>query len=451
MGNKVKQRFFIFLILAGDLVVLYFSLWLALLLRYLKLPSQKLFQEHFWPFSLLFIVWLLVFYIADLYGRSFYLGKKKILGLLLKSQLTNSVIAVFFFYLSTFYDITPKTILFVDLVASFALLLLWRLFIGYLLKFGLKKKLVLIGSGAEFEELAECLAKNDRYGFRVIAKIDSRELSGTWEKNGRKSVEELIAKNHDLAFVVDSMEDLPPEVISYFYDRMFLGQEFIDFQKLYQDIFQYVPLSFVDDKWLLANISSGRDNLYDLPKRLVDIIFSLVSGLISLVFYPFIILAIKINDGGPVFFVNERIGQKNKVFKQIKFRTMCVNAKASWIKKDDKQITRIGSFLRRTRLDELPQFWNVLKGDMSFVGPRPDFIEFTGLLESKIPYYNIRSLIKPGLTGWAQTQQLLPPRSVEETQKRLAYDIYYIKNRSLFLDITIILQTIRTVLSTSGT
>lgn len=450
MGNKIQQRFLIFLILVGDLAVLYFSLWLALFLRYLKLPEQHLYQEHLLPFSWLFVVWLLVFYIADLYGRSFYLGNKKILGLLFKSQLANSVIAVFFFYFSTFYEITPKTVLFVDLAISFVLLLLWRLFVGYLLKFRLKKKLVLIGSGAEFEELAGCLMKNNRYGFLVVSKIENRELIESWGKGGRENIEELIAENRDLAFVVGSMESLPPEVISYFYDRMFLGQEFIDFQKFYQDIFQYVPLSFVDNKWLLSNISSGRDNLYDLPKRLVDIVFSLVSGLISLVFYPFIISAIKIDDGGPVFFINERIGQKNKVFKQIKFRTMCVNAKASWIKKDDKQITRIGSWLRRTRLDELPQFWNVLKGDMSFVGPRPDYIEFTGLLEAKIPYYNIRSLIKPGLTGWAQTQQLLPPRSIEETQKRLAYDIYYIKNRSLFLDITIILQTIRTVLSTSG-
>ena len=259
-----------------------------------------------------------------------------------------------------------------------------------------------------------------------------------------------MASNRDLIFVIESMEDLPAPVVSYFYGLMFLGKEFFDFQKLYQDIFQYVPLSFVDDKWLLSNISSGRNNFYDLPKRWLDIIISLAGGLVSLILYPLIVCAIILDDGGPVFFMNFRVGQKNKTFKQIKFRTMRVNADARWLDKDYKQITRIGRWLRRTRLDELPQLWNVLKGDMSFVGPRPDFAEFAKILETKIPYYNIRNLIKPGLTGWAQIQQLAP-RSVEETHKRLAYDIYYIKNRSLLLDLMIILQTIRTILSTNGT
>ena len=400
--------------------------------------------------SLLCVVWLAVFYIADLYGRSFYLGEKKLFGMLLKSQLINSVIAISFFYLLTFYDITPKTVLFIDLFASFVLLLLWRTAIGYLLKFSFKKKLILVGSGSEFEELVSCLEQNERYGFQVIAKIDSRDLAGDRDGRGRRQMESLMASNRDLIFVIESMEDLPAPVVSYFYGLMFLGKEFFDFQKLYQDIFQYVPLSFVDDKWLLSNISSGRNNFYDLPKRWLDIIISLAGGLVSLILYPLIVCAIILDDGGPVFFMNFRVGQKNKTFKQIKFRTMRVNADARWLDKDDKQITRIGRWLRRTRLDELPQLWNVLKGDMSFVGPRPDFAEFAKILETKIPYYNIRNLIKPGLTGWAQIQQLAP-RSVEETHKRLAYDIYYIKNRSLLLDLMIILQTIRTILSTNGT
>lgn len=448
--NRFKKRFLTFLILAGDLAIFYVALWLALFLRYFEIPNQRVFNGHFLPFSLLFVVWLVVFYIADLYGRSFYLGGKNLLGMLLKSQLANSVVAVSFFYLLTFYKITPKTVLFIDLLASFALLFLWRIAVRYLLKFSFKKKLIIVGSGPEFEELVSRLEQNDRYGFQVIAKIDSRDLAGSWDSQGRQQIEFLMAKNRDFIFVIESMEDLPVSVVSYFYDLMFLGKEIFDFQKLYQDIFQYVPLSFVDDKWLLSNISSGRNNFYDLPKRWIDIIMSLAGGLASLIFYPLIILAIKLDDGGPVFFVNSRVGQKNKIFEQIKFRTMCVNADVCWLDKSNKQITRIGSWLRRTRLDELPQLWNVLKGDMSFVGPRPDFVEFAKILETKIPYYNIRNLIKPGLTGWAQIQQLAP-RSVEETHKRLAYDVYYIKNRSLLLDLTIILQTVRTILSTSGT
>ena len=128
---------------------------------------------------------------------------------------------------------------------------------------------------------------------------------------------------------------------------------------------------------------------------------------------------------------------------------MRVDADSKWPEKGDKRITKVGNFLRKTRLDELPQLWNVFVGDMSFVGPRPDFLDFAQKLEKEIPYYNIRSLIKPGLTGWAQIQQTAPS-SVEETEKRLAYDIYYIKNRSIILDLTIILKTIRIMLSRSG-
>lgn len=169
--------------------------------------------------------------------------------------------------------------------------------------------------------------------------------------------------------------------------------------------------------------------------------------------YPFIALAIKLDDGGPIFYIPERIGQYAKKFKLVKFRTMKVDSDARWPQKNDPRITKVGRFLRRTRLDELPQLWNVFKGDMSLVGPRPDLIAFYNLLKDKIPYYSIRTLVKPGLTGWAQVAQQVEggnPSSVKETEGRLAYDIYYIKNRSFILDIAIILKTIKTVLSRPG-
>jgi len=450
MNKKLKYRSLVLGLLLGDLLVLGLSLWLTLFLRYWHLPAGNLFISHLVSFSSIFAVWLLVFYIADLYGRSFYLYRKSLVGFLLAAQAANGLIASVFFYFLPYYGITPKTILFIDILVSFVLLFLWRSAVKFSLKLNAKERLVLVGSGPEFKELAAELAQNEQYGFKIFRKIDSAQLAGDFANSGRQLFDEALAKEKNIIFVVESFKDLPKEAVEYFYDLMFKGMEFFNFQDFYESIFQYAPLSFVNDEWLLSNISSGPKDFYDLAKRLMDILAALFVGLVSLIFYPFIMIVIRLDDGGPVFFINSRVGQKNRVFKQFKFRTMCVNADARWLDKNDKQITRIGSFLRRTRLDELPQLWNVLKGDMSFVGPRPDFIEFAKTLEQRIPYYNIRNLIKPGLTGWAQIQQL-PPRSVEETHKRLAFDIYYIKNRSLFLDLTIILKTVRTVLSTSGT
>jgi len=211
-----------------------------------------------------------------------------------------------------------------------------------------------------------------------------------------------------------------------------------------------VPLSYLDHRWFLKNISSYSRVVYDPLKRIIDISISLVLGVISLPLYPFICLAIKLNDGGSCFIVQKRIGQKGKIINVIKFRTMKVNDSGVWVKENDDRITSVGKFLRKSRLDELPQLLNILKGDMSLVGPRPDIYGLLSKLEEEIPYYNIRTAIRPGLSGWAQVNQEKPPQSVEETKTRLMYDLYYIKNRSLWLDLKIILKTIVIIASRNG-
>lgn len=437
-------------LLVGDFLVLCLSLWLTIFLRYWQIPSEDFFVKHLVPFFSIFAIWLLIFYIADLYGRSFYLFRKSLPGFLLAAQAANGLIAAAAFYFLPYYGIAPKTILFINIAVAFVLLFLWRSAVKFLLRLNAKEKLALVGASPEFKELATELAQNEQYGFKIFMAVDSARLAGDFAKDSQRLFDEALAKEKNIIFVVESFKDLPKEAVAYFYDLMFRGVEFFDWQNFYESIFQYAPLSLVNDEWLLSNISSGRKGFYDFPKRLMDILVALFFGLISLVFYPFIILAIKLYDFGPVFFINPRVGQKGEIFQQLKFRSTLVDNKEHyWPTKNDKRMTPVGNWLRKTRLDELPQLWNVLKGDMSFVGPRPDFLNFARILEAKIPYYNIRNLIKPGLTGWAQIQQSAPT-SVEETQKRLAYDIYYIKNRSLLLDMTIILKTIRIILTRSG-
>lgn len=450
MATKTGQRILSLFLLIGDVGVLYIALWATLLVRYLEIPSAALYAKHVVPFTTIFVIWVLVFYISDLYGRAFRLQSNRLLDLLFKAQAVNSIIAALFFYLLPYYGITPKTVLAVFVVVAFLFLAGWRMMVRSFLGAGNRDRVILIGERKEFEELCGELEHNVRHGFEIAAKFFVEDITKDFEHGGRARIQELLHKEKNPILIVESFRDLPVSAVTYFYELMGQGISFFDFQKFYEIIFQYVPLSFVDSAWLLENVSSSKKEFYDIPKRVLDILAALFFGVLSLAFYPFIALLIKFSDGGPVFFVNERIGQGGAVFRQIKFRTMSVDADARWPEKNDQRIIRGGKFLRATRLDELPQLWNVLRGDMSFVGPRPDFAAFAKTLEEHIPYYTIRNLIKPGLTGWAQIQQQKPPASVEETEQRLAYDIYYLKNRSLWLDLTVILQTIRIMVSRRG-
>jgi lipopolysaccharide/colanic/teichoic acid biosynthesis glycosyltransferase len=184
----------------------------------------------------------------------------------------------------------------------------------------------------------------------------------------------------------------------------------------------------------------------------MDLVLAFILGVISLVFYPFVYLAIKLDDGGQIFVVQERVGKDGKVFKLFKFRTYTFADSTIHARKDNT-VTRVGKFLRKSRIDELPQLWNIIAGDLSIIGPRPELPSGVAIYDKEIPYYNIRHLIKPGLSGWAQTHQELHPHhgpEVNLTKEKLTYDIYYIKNRSFWLDIKIALKTIKALLSRTG-
>ena len=252
------------------------------------------------------------------------------------------------------------------------------------------------------------------------------------------------------SIVIDLTSEKMGPVLPHLYNLIFSKIKFYDFYKVYEEVFDRVPLSLVSYSWFLENISFATRIAYDVLKRMMDVIISSVLIVISLPFYPFIALAIKIDDGGDVFIVQDRIGKGNKVVKLYKWRSMRSSDSGKWLTEGDSRITRVGSFLRKTRLDELPQLFNVVLGDLSLIGPRPDIIDLGRKLAKEIPYYTVRNLIAPGLSGWAQIKQDAPPQSLEETKLRLSYDLYYIKNRSLMLDIKIALKTIKTLLSRTG-
>ena len=192
--------------------------------------------------------------------------------------------------------------------------------------------------------------------------------------------------------------------------------------------------------------------MYDLGKRLMDIVISVPLLIIPVVIYPFVLVAVKITDRGPVFIWQERVGKNGRLFKILKYRTMLFDDGGN-VMLDENQVTPVGAFLRRTRLDEFPQLWNVLKGDLSLIGPRPELPPLVKRYTEEIPYYNIRHLIKPGLSGWAQLYHENHPHhlaDVSETKVKLSYDLFYIKNRSFLLDLRIALRTLQVLLSRKG-
>jgi lipopolysaccharide/colanic/teichoic acid biosynthesis glycosyltransferase len=308
---------------------------------------------------------------------------------------------------------------------------------------------LLIGAGDEMKELLTEVNGNSRYDLHFVSSIDVHDFDSI---NIQEDVVTMVYANDIKIVAVDFSHEKITPLLPHLYNLIFSKVKFIDSHKIYEDIFDRIPLSLVTYSWFLENISISPNYTYDFLKRAMDITLSIILGLASLVFYPFVYVAIKINDGGKVFIKQERVGKDGKNFKLYKFRTYMFD-EVSIHGREENKITSVGTFLRKSRIDELPQLWNVLTGDISLIGPRPELPSGVVIYDKEIPYYNIRHLIKPGLSGWAQTHQDLHPHhgpEVNLTKEKLTYDIYYIKNRSFWLDIKIALKTIKSLLSRTG-
>ncbi|PCI30324.1 hypothetical protein COB52_01650, partial [Candidatus Kaiserbacteria bacterium] len=250
-------------------------------------------------------------------------------------------------------------------------------------------------------------------------------------------------------------------ILPFIYDLTFIKEsaEFIEVRSLYQEVFERVPISLISDRWLLNNVNVVSHRVYDALKRVIDVVASLALGIVAVVLLPFVAFAIKMEDGGPIFIKQRRIGRHAKEVVLYKFRSMTGSDDGIWLDKDGdngiNSVTKVGHFIRKTRIDELPQLWNVFKGDISLVGPRPDIIGLYDALVETVPFYKLRYAVAPGLTGWAQTTQVYEdgnssPQSIRETRMRLQYDLYYVQNRSLLLDARIIFKTFKVVLTKLG-
>lgn len=433
------QTFFAFI---GDLAVLYGSLSLSLYLRYGKAGFSDAYNAHLIPFSFIFLFWVIVFYIFDFYEIKSLKNSAAFLKNFSLALLTNGLIAIVFFYLLPFYGITPKTNLLIFAIVFAVLELLWR-YLFNLMNTQLKspEKVLLINYGEKnglAEELTAYLKANPQIGYEIAYQLKDANSYDT------EGLSRLIQDNEIKTIVIPTHLQEKIRLSKLVYNNLSLGIDVMNFAEFYELVFKKVPLSELEEAWFLENLIK-KAFFYDAFKNSLDFVFALLAFIVFLPFTILISVISKISSSGPVIYKQTRVGVKEKKFTLYKFRTMRVDAEkdgAKWAQQNDPRITRLGKILRYTHLDELPQLINVLKGELSFVGPRPERPEFVKELKEKIPYYEIRHLAKPGITGWAQINYRYGA-SVEDAFQKLQYEIYYLKNKSLFLDLLIILKTLK--------
>ena len=434
-------------LLVGDLVVFILSLWLTLVVRFFSIPSQNVFLSHLAPFSLLFVVWTLVFFIGGLYDRHTLLLRSKLPQRILSTHVFNLVIASIFFYTVPYFGVTPKVTLFLYLFISTVLIFFWRFILFPKMAAGVITRIVIVGEGKDINDLQEKLKASNNSLISISKVIDPKSLP---EVGAKEALRSILNQEKAHVMAIDLSNPSVQTRMSSLYELIFDGIQFVDVQDLYEDVMDKVPLGLINETWFLEHVSMEPNIIYNTCKRIMDICISLPLMIVPLVAYPFVWVAIKIEDGGPFFYKAERIGEKGVRIKMSKVRSMSVMDEGNQLGQHANKITKVGKFVRVSRLDEFAQLWGVLKGDFSLIGPRPEFPKLVELYIKEIPHYNVRHLIKPGLSGWAQIHHEKPPHSVEETVDKLSYDLYYIKHRSFMLDIKIALQTIKTLLSRVG-
>jgi len=433
-----------FLLFFFDATILYASLVLMLLLRY-GVDFGYQYKLHVLPFTLIFVFWLLVFYIANLYEPKLLRNNIHFYSALFQTIIIAAAISVLFFYLISLYGITPRTNLLIFVAIFTGLEFVSRSISNNILQKSFKKSVLIVGTNNQSLELDLFIKENPQLGYEIKSVID---ISSDKLKNIGQTIQE-----EKIDTIVLSPEAYQvSEIINIFYKSLECKVGFMNLASFYERLTGMVPLGAINQIWFLENLNEGNKRAYEIVKRGSDLVFAVIIGLISLLFYPFIILLIKVTSEGPVFYKQKRMGQTGKIFEIIKFRTMNKDAEketgAVWASNNDPRITKAGRFMRKTRIDELPQLWNILKGQMAFIGPRAERPEFNEQLKA-VPFYEERYLIKPGLSGWAQIN-FRYGSSIEDAAEKLKYDLYYIKNRSLVLDLGIALKTIRIMFQRSG-
>lgn len=384
---------------------------------------------------------------------------------IIKSIILTSSTTVLFYLLTPLYTpVLPSNrlqIIFFFL-AIFMALLLWRIFyVKFLASHRFFKNAILVCDKEQLQELISGLQNADPH-YKIIGFVnsdgeDSFDINLDGTVNIKADELELYVRNNSISEIVIASQKTEGITVNLYNQLIHLLENGItikEYTQVYENLTQRIPVQYVSrDFYRYFPFSrSNQNQLYLLITRLIEIVFSLIGLLVGLAVLPLILIGNFIGNQGNLFYIQERVGKNGKVFKIFKYRTMVKNAEvngAVFTTLNDHRITPFGKFMRKTRLDEFPQFINILKGDMAIIGPRPERPFFVQEIATVMPFYETRHIIKPGLTGWAQVNYAYGD-SIEDSLVKLQYDLYYIKHRSIFLDINITIKTFSTVLFYRG-
>jgi exopolysaccharide biosynthesis polyprenyl glycosylphosphotransferase len=430
----------------------------------------------FW-IMLLLVIWLLLLVVANVYELSVAADRTRIiLRIVAASALAGLIYLTLFFIfsrpiiagegtlISSFSPLNlaepPRLLPALILLIGVPLLLTWRVaYVQFFTNPVLRRRALVVGAGEVGRDLTRSTG-NITGAYQYVGFVDhDPKLHGYYAAGhrilgGYGDLVHLVTEHHVDEIVVAQSNTIEGELFRALSMCHEQGVAIKSSTRVYEEVLGQVPAEYLGPGWFFASSASHFPTVYRIVKRLLDLAVGVVGMLILLTLLPFIALAIYLDSPGPIFYRQERSGLSGKPFLLYKFRSMVPNAeklgKAQWATKHDPRITRIGRFMRLTRIDELPQFINIFRGDMSVVGPRPERPEFVAELEQQIPYYRARLSVKPGLTGWAQVRYRYG-NTVEDALVKLKYDLYYIKNRSFLLDTLIIFRTVGVVLTMRGT
>ena len=423
----------------------------------------ELFMENlnipFW-FYLLPAAWLLL--LVELYEPHTAADIRKTIRGVAIAALVGMIIYSLVFIIKVNPNSLPRVGVGAFLVISSVLTLLWRMiYIRFYAQSGQLQRILIVGAGRAGHTLAEIYLTLSPPPFTLVGYIDDDPRKIGTDVNGFPVISDsiflldIIEKYNISDVVVAISGEIQGTTFQTILDAQETGIEITRMPTLYEEITGRVPIHHLESDWVIRSfVDQARvSGFYELIKRLLDILGGMVGLIGFIVLLPFLTLATLVDSGLPIFYSQPRLGKGGKPFKIYKYRTMVQDAEADGkvrlAEENDPRVTRVGQFLRKTRLDELPQVLNILRGEMSIVGPRAERPELVESFQKQVPFYRARLLVKPGLTGWAQINYGYVA-TVTDNVIKIEYDLYYIKHRTLIMDINIILRTVGTVLRQSG-
>ena len=440
------------LLLAGELAAIVASFSLAVLIRF-HTVSLPVLTSSFWKIIAIASFTLLCAYYMELYDLRGLTASHEVYSRVFKLI---GIVALCFAAFAVFVPkfLVEKNVLVVGLLILTPVWITWRAAHERLiLNPSFRQRVYLIGEGNLARRVRDTLESRPELGMDIVGWAKYARVEGETEESLQQELRELGAK-HEIEQVIVALSDRRLRMpVKELLELRLSGVMVEEGTTLLEKVSGQIEVEELRPSWLIFGNGFRLKPKHWVARRVVSTISALILTTVTLIFVPLIALLIKLTSRGPVLYSQRRVGLNGKVFQCYKFRTMRSDAEAdtgpTWACDDDPRITKVGKFLRACRLDEIPQLWNVLKGDMAFVGPRPERPEFVEKLSQVIPYYNLRHATRPGITGWAQTLYKYG-NTIEDSTEKLRYDLYYIKNCSPAFDVWIVFNTIRTVLLGKG-